>query len=92
MNTPKIDRQTLSDTSDSLLQSAEQLAEKAQELARKGIDAASRTSAQAQKTVNRYANATTRYVADQPVKSALIAVAVGAAVAALVIALRNRDD
>lgn len=70
----------------------DQLASAAQELARKGIAAASKTSAQAHQTVNRYASATTRYVRDEPVKSALIAVAVGAAVAALVIALRNRED
>lgn len=36
-----------------------------------------------------YAQATTRYVAEQPVKSALIAAAIGAAVAGLVIALRR---
>lgn len=72
--------------------STEQLADKAQVLARKGIDAASRTSAKAQKAVNEYATATTRYVSDQPVKSVLIAAAVGAAVAALVLVLSSRDQ
>ena len=39
-----------------------------------------------------YAQATTRYVADEPVKSALIAAAIGAAVAGLVIALRRSNS
>lgn len=40
-------------------------------------------------SVNDYAQATTRYIADEPVKSALIAAAIGAAVAGLVIAMRR---
>jgi len=40
-------------------------------------------------SVGDYAHATTRYVSDQPLKSALIAAAVGAAVAALVLAMRR---
>jgi ElaB/YqjD/DUF883 family membrane-anchored ribosome-binding protein len=44
-------------------------------------------------SVGEYAQATTRYVTDQPLKSALIAAAVGAAVAALVLAMRrNRQQ
>ena len=70
---------------------AEELSARAQELARKGIAAASGTSAQAQKAMHRYADTTTKYVAEQPVKSVLIAAAIGAALAALVIAARNRD-
>jgi len=38
-----------------------------------------------------YAQATTRYISDEPLKSALIAAAVGAAVAGLVIALRRSN-
>jgi ElaB/YqjD/DUF883 family membrane-anchored ribosome-binding protein len=79
------------DARSSLSASADHLSAKAQELARKGIAAAAETSAQAQKHINRYADVTGKYVSDQPVKSVLIAAAVGAAVAALVIALRNRD-
>ena len=75
-----------------LAASTEQLSVKAQDLARKGIAAASQTSAQAHQALNRATAATTRYVSDQPVKSALIAVAIGAAIAALVIAARNRDE
>jgi ElaB/YqjD/DUF883 family membrane-anchored ribosome-binding protein len=40
-------------------------------------------------SMGEYAQATTRYIADEPVKSALIAAAIGAAVAGLVIALRR---
>ena len=43
-------------------------------------------------SVGDYAQATTRYVAERPMRSALIAAAVGAAVAALVIAIRRNSD
>jgi len=39
-----------------------------------------------------YASAGTRYVSDHPLKSALIAAAVGAAVAGIVLAMRHRRD
>jgi ElaB/YqjD/DUF883 family membrane-anchored ribosome-binding protein len=43
--------------------------------------------------VNDYAQATSRYISDEPLKSALVAAAIGAAVAGLVIALRrNRSS
>ena len=63
------------------------------EFATKGISAASESAAAAQRQLGQYAQATTRYVGDHPMKTALIAAAVGAAVAGLVIALRrNRDE
>lgn len=40
-------------------------------------------------SVGDYAQATTRYISDEPLKSALIAAAIGAAVAGLVIAMRR---
>jgi ElaB/YqjD/DUF883 family membrane-anchored ribosome-binding protein len=40
-------------------------------------------------SVGDYAQATTRYISEEPLKSALIAAAVGAAVAGLVIAMRR---
>ena len=46
----------------------------------------------AQRYVGDYARSGSRYVTEHPVKSALIAAAVGAAVAGLVIALRHRND
>jgi ElaB/YqjD/DUF883 family membrane-anchored ribosome-binding protein len=42
--------------------------------------------------VGDYASASTRYVAEHPLKSALIAAAVGAAVAGIVIAMRHRRE
>jgi ElaB/YqjD/DUF883 family membrane-anchored ribosome-binding protein len=49
-------------------------------------------AAAAQRYVGGYASAGTRYVAEHPLKSALIAAAVGAAVAGIVIALRHRRE
>lgn len=46
----------------------------------------------AQRYMGEYASAGTRYVADHPLKSALIAAAVGAAVAGLVLAMRHRRE
>lgn len=41
--------------------------------------------------VGDYSRATTRYIADEPIKAALIAAAIGAAVAGLVLALRRSN-
>ena len=63
--------------------------------ASRGADALSDTAAAAQRRVHRYRQAATRYVSDQPVKTALIAAAVGAGVTALLLALargRRRED
>jgi ElaB/YqjD/DUF883 family membrane-anchored ribosome-binding protein len=60
--------------------------------ASRGLDAASERAAAARGYVSEYARTGTRYVADNPLKSALIAAAVGAAVAGLVLAMRHRRD
>jgi ElaB/YqjD/DUF883 family membrane-anchored ribosome-binding protein len=49
-------------------------------------------AAAAQRYMGDYARSGTRYVTEHPLKSALIAAAVGAAVAGLVLALRHRED
>ena len=65
----------------------------ATDLARKSASSVSEATAAAQRQLGQYAQATGRYVSEQPVKSALIAAAIGAAVAALVLAIRrNRRD
>lgn len=64
----------------------------AKELASKSVSTVSEATAAAQKQLGQYAQATGRYVSDQPVKSALIAAAIGAAVAALVLAWRRNSD
>ena len=63
----------------------------ARDLASKGVDAASEAAVAAQKQLSRYADVTGRYVSQQPVRSVLIAVAAGAAIAALVVAARRRN-
>lgn len=67
----------------------DRLAARAQDVASRGINAASDASAKVQKQINHYADATGKYVAEQPVKSVLIAAAAGAALAALVMAARR---
>jgi len=52
----------------------------------------SERTAAAQRYMGDYAGASTRYVADHPLKSALIAATIGAAVAGLIIAMRHRRD
>lgn len=65
------------------------LASKAQMLARQSLDMASEAKDRAQQSLSRAAGATTRYVSEQPLRSVLIAAAVGAAVALLVSLARN---
>lgn len=67
------------------------LASRAQKLARQSLDMAAEAKEKAQQSLTRYANATTHYVSEQPVRSVLIAAAVGAAVALLVSSARNRN-
>jgi ElaB/YqjD/DUF883 family membrane-anchored ribosome-binding protein len=64
----------------------------AKDFASRGMSVASDASAAAQKQLSRYADVTGRYVSQQPVRSMLIAVAAGAAIAALVVAARRRNS
>ncbi len=70
----------------------DRLAARAQEAATRGIHAASDASAKVQRQISHYAEATGKYVAEQPVKSVLIAAAAGAALAALVMAARRNHN
>jgi ElaB/YqjD/DUF883 family membrane-anchored ribosome-binding protein len=63
-----------------------------QDMASRGMSAAGDAASAAQERLGRYAGVTTRYVSEQPVKSALIAAAIGAAVAAIVMVARNRRN
>ena len=65
------------------------LATRAQKLARQSLDIAAEAKDRAQQSLNRAAGATTRYVSEQPLRSVLIAAAVGAGIALLVSASRN---
>lgn len=68
------------------------LASKAQKLARQSLDLASEAKDRAEQSFRRAAGVTTKYVAEQPLRSVLIAAAVGAAVALLINASRNRHN
>ena len=68
------------------------LASKAQKLARQSLDLASEAKQRAQQSLSQAAGAPGRYVSEQPLRSVLIAAAVGAAVAMLVSATRHRND
>ncbi len=62
------------------------------ELATHAIERAGDTATAAQRQLEHAAHTSSRYVAEHPMKSALIAAAIGAAVAGLVLALRHRRD
>ena len=66
------------------------LTAKAQKMARQSLDMAAQAKDRAQQSMSRASDATTRYVAEQPLRSVMIAAAVGAAVALLVSAARHR--
>lgn len=68
------------------------LASKAQKLARHSLDLASEAKDRAEQSLKRATRVTTRYVADQPLRSVLIAAAVGAAVALLIASSRHRNQ
>ena len=70
----------------------EQFTTRASKIAQRSANLASHTGQRAQQTITRYSDATGRYIADQPVKSILIAAAAGAILAALLVntASRNR--
>jgi len=80
--------QALESTREFANQAYEKAGEKVRDL-RYGVQGLANKSAN---SVGEYAQATTRYVAEQPLKSALIAAAVGAAVAALVLAMRRSSN
>lgn len=60
--------------------------------ASRGLSAASERASAAQRYMGEYASYGKNYVVDHPLKSALIAASVGAAVAGLVLAMRHRRD
>ena len=69
----------------------DRLSAKAQQLARQSFDMAAEAKDMAQKSFSRYSAVTSQYVSEQPVRSVLMAAAVGAAVALLVASSRQRN-
>ena len=70
----------------------EQLAARVQQAVQRGLDAASTTSARAQRRLEQAADMTGRYIADQPVRSVLVAAAAGAAITALIVLASRRSS
>ena len=68
------------------------LAAKAQDLATRGISYCAQTGERARRQFNQAAEATNRYVTEQPGKSLLIAAAAGAAFAAALMWTRHRNQ
>ncbi len=66
------------------------LSSSARDLTRQGMDLASSAGLKAQQSLHRYADATTGYIAQQPVRAVLVAAAVGAGLALLLSATRKR--
>jgi ElaB/YqjD/DUF883 family membrane-anchored ribosome-binding protein len=64
----------------------------AQKLAKQSMSMANDAKEYAQHAVNRASKVSTQYVAEKPVRSVLIAAAVGAAVAVAITSLRSRND
>jgi ElaB/YqjD/DUF883 family membrane-anchored ribosome-binding protein len=86
-------KQFASDTADKIGETARDLRDTAADLARTGADSVSDAAGAAQRQLGRYAGATRRYVADEPLKSALVSAAIGAVAAMLVMAIsRSRRD
>ena len=69
----------------------DKLSRNAEEYANQAMDMAIQAKDKARESLSHYSAATSRYVADKPVQSVLIAAAVGAAVALLVSSARNRN-
>jgi ElaB/YqjD/DUF883 family membrane-anchored ribosome-binding protein len=76
---------------DNVQPTLDKFSRKAEQYAHQGIDMAMQAKDKARDSLSQYSAATTRYVADKPVQSVLIAAAVGAAVALLVSSARNRN-
>jgi ElaB/YqjD/DUF883 family membrane-anchored ribosome-binding protein len=68
------------------------LTAKAQKMARQSLDMAAQARDRAQQSLTRATDVTTRYVSEQPLRSVLIAAGVGAMVALLISATRNRNQ
>jgi ElaB/YqjD/DUF883 family membrane-anchored ribosome-binding protein len=83
---------TTQSLADDALEKVRDLRYGVQDLASRGISAVGETASMTQERLGRYAGATGRYVSEQPVKSAMIAAAVGAAVAAIVMVARSRRN
>lgn len=70
----------------------DKMAVTAQKLAKQSMDMATDAKEYAQHAMNRASKASTQYVTEQPIRSVLMAAAVGAVVAIAITSLRSRND
>lgn len=91
-NTLENTRRMAQDALDRASSSMKDLRSNVQDAANRGMNVMSDRASAAQRAMGDYASMSTRYVTDNPLKSALIAAAIGAAVAGLVLAMRQRRD
>jgi ElaB/YqjD/DUF883 family membrane-anchored ribosome-binding protein len=77
------------DTSTLSMDKVRELGSGMKDYASRGLNTVSGSAHAAQRHLSDYAHTTGRYVAEHPMKSALIAAAVGAAVAGVVLAMRH---
>lgn len=82
---------TIHNLSSSVKPALDKMSKKAGEYAHQGMDMAVHAKDRARDSLSHYSAATSRYVADKPVQSVLIAAAVGAVVAMLVSSTRVRN-
>jgi ElaB/YqjD/DUF883 family membrane-anchored ribosome-binding protein len=82
----------MNDTLESTRRAAADALERANSTIKELRSGMSDRASAAQRYMGDYASYGSRYVADHPLKSALIAAAVGAAVAGLVLAMRHRRE
>lgn len=80
-------RQFATEAASRIGETARDVGDSAADLARRSAESVSEATAAAQRQLEQYASATRRYVAEDPVKSALIAAAIGAAVAVLAVTI-----
>ena len=85
-------RKTARDIQDEVDPMIDVLTAKAQDLAHQSMELAQEAKKRAQKSINKATKATSDYVAEQPLRSVVIAAAVGAAVALLVASSRSRHN
>ena len=85
-------RQFASEAVGKIGETARDLRDSAADLARSGTETVTDATVAAQRRLGHYATEGRRYVAREPLKSAMVAAAIGAIAAALVMAWRQRHD
>lgn len=88
-STEKLASETIHDHLDPMV---DVMAVTAQKLAKQSMNMAIDAKEYAQHAIDRASKASTKFVAEQPVRSVLMAAAVGAAVAIAITTLRSRND